>query len=362
MRYYFAVIMMNGMHMNITRKLLPLKQLSIFLVVSLFLFGQWGQAATETAATIINQYATQGSMNAITLQGSKAYIAAGSEGLVVLDVNDHHNLLKLGQFNTDNYLYEVALSSDGTRAYLAEGKHLVILDISDPSNILELGRINAGTTGYIEAVALSPDGKRLYLANGWAGFHILDLSDPEELKQLGSFSTDSYVGDITVAADGTTVYLSDVWKGFIVMNVVDPLQPSAIAQFAPQSADTGHGFTRDSVLSAEGSIAYVLDSTDGLLILDILDPTQPNLLGKLPLTLGVSAGITLSADGSTVYIANANYAGASLIAINVSNPAQATQITQADFPQAVNVTLSSDESSSYIVGRSKGFFIIDTLK
>jgi hypothetical protein len=353
---------MNGINMKITIQALLLKQLSIFLVLSLLLLGKWVQAASETPAAIVSQYATQGSMNAVTLKGTKAYIAAGSEGLLILDVNDRHNLLQLGQFPSNNYLYEVALSKDGTRAYLAEGKQLVILDISDPANILELGRLNAGSTGYIEAVALSPDDKRLYLANGWAGFYILDLSDPAEIKQLGAFSTDSYVGDITVAADGKKVYLSDVWKGFIVMNVVDPLQPTAIAQFAPQSADTGHGFTRDSVLSPEGSIAYVLDSTDGLLILDILDPSQPNLLGQLPLTLGVSAGITLSADGATVYIANANYGGAGLISIDVSDPAQVRQVNQLDLAQAVNVTLSSDERSHYIAARAKGLFVLDSSK
>ena len=358
---FFDAIMI-GINMEITLKLLLLKRLSRSLALSLLVFGSWVQAASETSTAIVNHYATQGSMSAVTLHESKAYIAAGSEGLVILDVNNRHNLLKLGQFDTDNYLYEVALAKDGTKAYLAEGKHLVILDVSDPTKIVELSRINAGTTGYIEGVALSPDGNLLYLANGWAGFYILDISDPTALKQLGSFSTESYVGDVTVAADGTKVYLSDVWKGFIVMNVVDPLQPIAIAQVAPQASDTRHGFTRDSVLSSQGSIAYVLDSTEGLLILDILDPTQPQILGKLPLTLGVSAGITLSADGSTVYIAKANYRDDSLIRIDVSDPAQVKQSTQLSLPQAVNVTLSSDESSSYVVGRTEGFFIIDTLK
>lgn len=339
-----------------------LKQGAIFLILSFFIVSSFVQADTEISPASVNQYATQGSMNSVTLKGAKAYIAAGSEGLVILDVNDRHNLVKLGQFNTNNYLYEVALSNDGTRAYLAEGKHLVILDVTDAANPLELGRINAGTTGYIEGVALSPDGTRLYLANGWAGFYILDISNPSELKQLGAFSTESYVGDITVAADGTKVYLADVWKGFITLNVTDPLQPTAIAQFVPQSADTGHGFTRDSVLSPDGSIAYVLDSSDGLLILDLIDPTKPTLLGQLPLTVGVSAGIALSADAATVYIANGNYGGANLIRIDVSDPAQVKQVKQVDLPQAVSVTLSADENSHYVTARAKGLFVVDASK
>jgi len=342
--------------MNIT-----IKQGFFFALLSfsLVFLGTASHAASDNAA-ILNQYATQGSMNAVALYGSKAYIAAGSEGLVILDVNNRSNLLKLGEFPTSNYLYEVALSQDGTKAYLAEGKQLVILDVSDPANIVELSRINAGTTGYIEGVALSANGNQLYLANGWAGFYILDISNPSTIQQLGFFNTGGYVGDVTLSTDGTKVYLSDVWKGFVVMNVVDSSQPTAIAQFAPQSASTGHGFSRDIVLSPEGSIAYVLDSTDGLFILDILDPTQPNLLGKLPMNVGVSAGITLSKDGSKVYIANGQYGNASLVTVDVSDPAQAKQLAQLNLSQAVNVTLSADGSSSYVVGRAKGLFILET--
>jgi hypothetical protein len=344
-------------------KIIRFIPLIFILIFSLFTLSTSTYAEPSNSNNaVIKHYETQGSMNDVSLLGNKAYIAAGSEGLIILDISNPSEVIRLGQFATNNYLYEVALSNDGTTAYLAEGKSLVIIDVTDPANITELNRINAGETGYIEAVTLSPDGNQAYIANGWTGFHILNVSDPLQLSQLGFFATQGYVGDITVSADNRKVYIADVWNGVIIMDVTTPATPTLIAQFSPLSASTGKGFSRNIVLSDTGSTAYVIDSTDGLLILDLTDPSQPTLLGQYLNPLGVAADIARSADGSKVYIADAKYGGASLISVDVSDPAQAKQLKQLALAQAVSMTLSSDETTAYIAGRSKGLFVIDPQK
>ena len=82
---------------------------------------------------------------------------------------------KIGHFNTDGYAQGVSLSKDGTKAYIADGYNgLVVLDITDPSNPTQLERLD--TEDYAYDVTLSKDGSKAYIADGGNGLVILDIS------------------------------------------------------------------------------------------------------------------------------------------------------------------------------------------
>ncbi len=70
----------------------------------------------------------------------------------------------------------IALSKDGTKAYIADGdKGLVIIDISNPANPTKLGSYN--TKGYAESIALSKDETKAYIADGLNGLVIVEIKD-----------------------------------------------------------------------------------------------------------------------------------------------------------------------------------------
>ena len=64
--------------------------------------------------------------------GTKAYIADYTNGLVIVDIRNPAHPTKLGSYNTTGVIHEnVTLSSDGTKAYIADYENgLVIVDIS----------------------------------------------------------------------------------------------------------------------------------------------------------------------------------------------------------------------------------------
>jgi len=69
----------------------------------------------------------------VAVQGSYAYIAAGSSGLQILDISDPASPIYLGSVDTPGIASGVALLGD--RVFIAAGTSgLQIIDISDPAN------------------------------------------------------------------------------------------------------------------------------------------------------------------------------------------------------------------------------------
>jgi len=92
----------------------------------------------------------------------------------LLNFSDPTNPTKLGSYNTAGYAWGVTLSSDGSKAYVADGgKGLVVIDVSDPTNPTKLGSYD--TAGYAEGVTLSSDGSKAYVADDNNGLVVIDI-------------------------------------------------------------------------------------------------------------------------------------------------------------------------------------------
>jgi hypothetical protein len=72
----------------------------------------------------------------IMIQGNIAYSLPG-DGLHLLDISQPTAPLLLGQYDTDNYLYD--LSVQGDTVYLIGWNGLEIVDVTDPANPQQIG-------------------------------------------------------------------------------------------------------------------------------------------------------------------------------------------------------------------------------
>ena len=58
-------------------------------------------------------------------------MADGGNGLVVIDIREPTNSTKLGSYDTAGKANGVAISSDGSKAYVADGDNgLVVIDLT----------------------------------------------------------------------------------------------------------------------------------------------------------------------------------------------------------------------------------------
>ena len=289
---------------------------------------------------------------ALSSDGTKAYVADEANGLVILNISNPSHPIKIGSYNTAGYARVVTLSSNGTKAYVADDDNgLVIVNISDPAHPTKLGSYN--TAGVAWDVALSNDGTKAYVADEGNGLVILNISNPSHPTKIGSYNTAGYSKGITLSNDGTKAYIADDHVGLVIINISDPAHPTKLGTYNTS------GLTIGVTLSSDGSKAYVADWSNGLVIVDISDPAHPTKLGSYN-TAGYSQTVTLSSDGTKAYVADEENG---LVIVDISDPAHPTKFRLYDIAGlTLDVTLSSDGSKAYIADAENGLVIVGGIK
>ncbi|SFV74530.1 Inosine-5'-monophosphate dehydrogenase [hydrothermal vent metagenome] len=302
-------------------------------------------------SNILSSYNTAGYAFNVTLSndGKKAYVADDTNGLVIINVSDPANPTLLGSYDTTGGARAVTLSNDGKKAYVADRNDgLVIIDVSDPTNPTLLGSYN--TAGDAFDVILSNDGTKAYVSDYTNGLVIIDVSDSANPTLLGSYDTAGGALASTLSSDGTKAYVSDYTNGLVIIDVSDPTNPTLLGSY--DTAGNANGI----ILSNDGTKAYIADDTDGLVIIDVSDSTNPTLLGSYD-TNYHAAKVTLSNDGTKAYVGDN---GDGVIVIDVSNSFSPTLVSSYDtVGNARGIILSNDGTKIYVADDNDGLVIID---
>ncbi len=257
---------------------------------------------------------------------------------------------ELGRYDSAGSATAAAVSSDGTKVYLADGgSNLAIVDVSNPAAPSLLGALDlAGTAS---GAKLSADGTKLYLANGSDGLRILNVSNPAAPVSLGVYTTTGAALGVALSSDGTKAYVAASGQGLVVVNVSNPAAPALLGVY--NSPGTARGVT----LSSDGARAYLADSASGLEIVSVSNPATPTLLGSYA-TGGTAYGSALSADGKTLFVAAG---GQGLIALSVASASTPVLIGQQIPPAAdyQSVTLSPAGSVAFLAHGTGGVAALD---
>ncbi|WP_154898260.1 Calx-beta domain-containing protein [Gimesia maris] len=247
-----------------------------------------------------------------------------------------NNIIELGFFDT---LSAQSVQVVGDTAYVADNTSgLRILDISDPSNISELGSFD--TFGY--AVGVQVVGDTAYIADYSSGLRVLDISDPANISELGSFDTPGIARSVQVVGD--TAYVADNTSGLRVLDISDPSNISELGSFDTPSYAAG--------VQVVGGTAYVADDSSGLRVLDISDPSNISELGSFD-TFGYAVGVQVVGD--TAYVADYSFG---LRILNISDPSNISELGSFDTPDhARSVQVVGD--TAYIADNSSGLRVLD---
>lgn len=166
-------------------------------------------------------------LSAIAAQGDYVYLGTSTNGgyLQVVDVSDPANPQLRGQFlpNTVN-----RLQVQGDYVYLAdELAGLRVIDVSDPDTPTQVALHDGGCMGSSAAfdVALSSDGTRAYLACE-TGLQVLDITDPTRPATLGRWTTE-WASAATVTVRGDRAWFGDR-NGVTEIDLSDETRPAAL--------------------------------------------------------------------------------------------------------------------------------------
>ena len=156
----------------------------------------------------------------IQLQGGYAYVAAGAQGLAIIDVNVPTSPRLVSLTDTPGNAVSLALQDD--IAYLAsETSGLQILDVQDATAPIILGSVDTpGTARVVDVVA------GLAYVSDWPGVQVIDVSEPAAPALLTRFVAAKYC---VARVSGGIAYVCD-YNGIFVLDVSDPLAPTELGR------------------------------------------------------------------------------------------------------------------------------------
>lgn len=139
-------------------------------------------ALSQQAALVV-----EGSYQDAVLEGGYLYLVKrkaepGEADIEIYSADGDDGIKRIGVYRAKQGAQSIA--SRTGYLLLANGHGGVeVVDISQPENPLKVGQLSLA--GYLHKILLNRD--RAYVAAGFAGLHILDVSNPLEIKRISSF-------------------------------------------------------------------------------------------------------------------------------------------------------------------------------
>ena len=242
------------------------------------------------APAVVTRLALPGNARDIALSGNYAYVADDDSGLQVVDIVNPLTPTLRGYFDTPGQSYGVALL--GGRAYVADGDAgLQILDLGNPIRPTFMGATNIGGIAKDIVIKATTNGLFAYIIVG-STFKIIDVGTPTSPSLRSSLSLPEDAGSLTIS--GNRAYLGDSSSGFLVIDITNPNAPVNLGR-----RDTGNALVPTAVV-VSGNKVYAA----GILGFGVFDaPSDVFLYASTSLGFNFT-GRNIAASGNFAYLAD----------------------------------------------------------
>jgi len=233
-----------------------------------------------------------------------AYVAAGKEGLVLLDIADPEHPRRLDvEVLGPTWCCAEDVEAVGNTAFVAAGDAgLVTVDWSDPADPFTIGRV----PGILSSSDLALDAEALYSVGRGEGdewrLTVIDVGDLRAARVVGTL--DLPAQPVMVSAEGPLVVLPSRDNGLLVVDVHDPARPRLAASRTGSAWRAVDALVHAGQAYVEVVVPYSEEREGrpgGLRVLDLADPTTPREVGYLALrTQSETRGMAL--EGGTLHL------------------------------------------------------------
>ncbi|MHA1127158.1 MAG: LVIVD repeat-containing protein [Candidatus Heimdallarchaeota archaeon] len=239
---------------------------------------------TNYSLSKINQYDDQlGAMNDVEIKGNFAYVAVQWGGLVIFDISDLENPFIIGSYydpintssvSTNELTFGVFVKDDV--AFVADGRNgLLILNVSNPENPIKITHFDA--LGYWDVYI------DVCVANNYA--YILSSSDSLSILNISIIDQPYKISDIeyigsqftNVQIKNDLVYLDGVSLSKIV-NVSNPLNPELLLSL-----------NNTQIFALQEDYLFTVDYYNNLIIYDASSLPLLTVITNYSLTINGSA-------------------------------------------------------------------------
>ncbi|MBM4149238.1 MAG: hypothetical protein FJ224_09345, partial [Lentisphaerae bacterium] len=223
--------------------------------------------STPTSPSLLGSNLMAGTVFEVAVRGTNAFVAAGTNGLVILNTSSPTNITRVGHFTGMGDCYGYGLDLAGSKVYLADGYNtFYVVDVSNPA---------APSKDYLEiddegwafdTRDLYVRGTNLYVSD-FDAVLVYDLADPAAPYYQGMFITNNLQARDAFAVS-STVYVAGGPEGLLLLDASDRTNP--VLESSLKSGLTG---ARD--VEVLGNLAFAACGSDGLRVIDIYNPNAP---------------------------------------------------------------------------------------
>ena len=218
----------------------------------------------EPNTTLVGQVDFDGLAQDVAVQGGYAYIAAGNEGLVIVDITDVEDPEVVESLDMD--INATRLEVQGGFAYVVGNERwLKIVNISNHVNPREVGSYNQMRPSEIDL-----RGTNLFMVGTRHGFRVINVSDPADIQEVRHVDHQRDFEDICLDGDYAHCLHGNSVFTFNISNFENVEEISVL--------DTWRDVHQ---IVAQDDIAVTVSANEGMNIIDITDRENPALLGEL---------------------------------------------------------------------------------
>ena len=297
----------------------------------------------------------------VAVRGGYAYVGevrcageACSGTLQVVDVSNPAAPAAVASYDMPGYTVDVGVTVVDAKAYVADGLGgLRIIDVSDPTAPAAVGAwprepSEVQTANGVYATNVAVTGDYAYIADRLGGMSVVDVSDPSNPEQVGTYAMPGGAADVAIA--GSFAYVAGR-QGLQIVDLSDTSAPVPAGSYQVPSWPNR--------VEVEGDLAYVA-SGRGLRIVDVSIPADPVQVGSYDPPLKIQNlttldGYALVTDGDCA----GGQCGGHLWLVDTTDPAFANPAGSLDLSPGFAVAASTQGSYAYIAARQDGLRVMD---
>jgi len=319
----------------------------------------YGVRILDTAGAQVTQrgaFESLGRVMGAAGSGGYAYLAAGENGLKILDVSDPAKPVISSSLALEGFANDICIA--GGLAYIAgllgagegnsEGGLLEIVDISNPASPSVRGSVEL--TGQPFGVIVN--GGIAYVATQTTGIALVDVANPDSPALLAAYDTLGLcygldmLGGLLVGADGL--------DGIVLLDVRDTAYPKKLYG----------GTVAGNVLQATvwDTWAYLAGGSDGLAVADLALPFSPAAGTVIePLSLRGQAGQIKASAAFSSYLLTAETIGnlGEVRLFDLQDPEHPAEVTGDSYlvGDPLKVSYSPDQGLAYASSQIAGVYM-----
>jgi len=183
---------------------------------------------------------------AVTLDGDRAWVAAGSHGALLVDLADPELPQLIGRVNLDGNVRHVLPLGENLILVAEDREGLSVQDLSEFERPRR--RISLSTRDRVRRLARHEG--LIATAEGKGGVRLFDFSKPTVPRELATIDTEGSAVDLILRDE--TLWVAAGKRGLLQFDISNPRRPELVAELAPLRSAQGLLAREEQILVACG--------------------------------------------------------------------------------------------------------------